>query len=442
MYTRYAQSQRWRVEVLSTSLSGVGGLKEVIALVEGQKVYSKLKYESGVHRVQRVPETEQQGRIHTSAITVAVLPEADEVEIQIDPKDIRIDTFCSSGPGGQSVTPPIPPCASRTCRRESARAVATSTSGTKKTDAPARSTATVFCSTPPTSPTVPSGWIVPVAATVRPPVSSPPERLSMMPSVHASPAEGPPIWSLLMLTAEGKLVGGLGAQAGDVGGLGVTYPDERQRSGGPPRSDAEPEGDPAARVWVRAIDPTRKVTTSPGLYVRTASCRAGGFGVAVPSSGGHDVADLQRLPRRRSRVDHIDGDADVALGHGVAELAQRHRLGGELGLLHVHGALGIELRYGEVPRQFAGGHDRGGGVEVREEVPDEAQVVDAHVGEQHLPVHPVGPVGRHRDQGGHAQHVAGDQCVVRHGDERRSDDGGGDDGQHHGEHRPTAAAPG
>jgi len=103
MYTRYAEGQRWRVEVLSTSVSGVGGLKEVIALVEGQKVYSKLKYESGVHRVQRVPETEQQGRIHTSAITVAVLPEADEVEIQIDPKDIRIDTFCSSGPGGQSV---------------------------------------------------------------------------------------------------------------------------------------------------------------------------------------------------------------------------------------------------------------------------------------------------------------------------------------------------
>jgi peptide chain release factor 1 len=103
MYTRYAEGQHWRVEVLSTSLSGVGGLKEVIALVEGQKVYSKLKYESGVHRVQRVPATEQQGRIHTSAITVAVLPEADEVEIQIDPKDIRIDTFCSSGPGGQSV---------------------------------------------------------------------------------------------------------------------------------------------------------------------------------------------------------------------------------------------------------------------------------------------------------------------------------------------------
>jgi peptide chain release factor 1 len=103
MYTRYAESQRWRVEVLSTSVSSVGGLKEVIALIEGLKVYSKLKYESGVHRVQRVPATEQQGRIHTSAITVAVLPEADEVEVEIDPKDIRIDTFCSSGPGGQSV---------------------------------------------------------------------------------------------------------------------------------------------------------------------------------------------------------------------------------------------------------------------------------------------------------------------------------------------------
>lgn len=103
MYSRYAESQGWRVEVLSTSVSGVGGLKEVIAIIEGQKVYSKLKYESGVHRVQRVPATEQQGRIHTSAVTVAVLPEADEVEIEIDPKDIRIDTFCSSGPGGQSV---------------------------------------------------------------------------------------------------------------------------------------------------------------------------------------------------------------------------------------------------------------------------------------------------------------------------------------------------
>ncbi len=103
MYTRFAESQGWRVEVLSTSVSSVGGLKEVIALIEGPKVYSKLKYESGVHRVQRVPATEQQGRIHTSAVTVAVLPEADEVEVEIDPKDIRIDTFCSSGPGGQSV---------------------------------------------------------------------------------------------------------------------------------------------------------------------------------------------------------------------------------------------------------------------------------------------------------------------------------------------------
>jgi len=103
LYTRYAESQGWRVEVLSTSESGVHGLKEVVAIVEGKGVYSRLKYESGVHRVQRVPQTETQGRVHTSAITVAVLPEAEEVEIQIDAKDIRIDTFCSSGPGGQSV---------------------------------------------------------------------------------------------------------------------------------------------------------------------------------------------------------------------------------------------------------------------------------------------------------------------------------------------------
>jgi peptide chain release factor 1 len=103
MYSRYAETQNWKIEVTSSSESSVGGLKEVIALVSGEKVYSKLKYESGVHRVQRVPVTEQQGRVHTSAITVAVLPEADEVEIKIDPKDIRIDTFCSSGPGGQSV---------------------------------------------------------------------------------------------------------------------------------------------------------------------------------------------------------------------------------------------------------------------------------------------------------------------------------------------------
>jgi len=103
MYTRYAETQGWKVEVLSTSESGVGGLKEVIALIEGNRVYSRLKYESGVHRVQRVPQTEQQGRVHTSAVTVAVLPEAEEVDIKIDPKDLRIDTFCSSGPGGQSV---------------------------------------------------------------------------------------------------------------------------------------------------------------------------------------------------------------------------------------------------------------------------------------------------------------------------------------------------
>src|SRR6201993_215942 len=103
MYTRYAEMQRWKVEVLSTSESGVGGLKEVIAIIEGNRVYSRLKYESGVHRVQRVPATEQQGRVHTSAVTVAVLPEAEDVDIKIDPKDLRIDTFCSSGPGGQSV---------------------------------------------------------------------------------------------------------------------------------------------------------------------------------------------------------------------------------------------------------------------------------------------------------------------------------------------------
>ena len=103
MYSRYAETQGWKIEITSSSESSVGGLKEVIALINGDKVYSKLKYESGVHRVQRVPVTEQQGRVHTSAITVAVLPEADEVEIKIEPKDIRIDTFCSSGPGGQSV---------------------------------------------------------------------------------------------------------------------------------------------------------------------------------------------------------------------------------------------------------------------------------------------------------------------------------------------------
>src|SRR5512142_1052873 len=103
MYSRFAETHGWKVEVTSTSESAVGGLKEVIALISGNRVYSQMKYESGVHRVQRVPQTEQQGRVHTSAITVAVLPEADDVEVKIDPKDIRIDTFCSSGPGGQSV---------------------------------------------------------------------------------------------------------------------------------------------------------------------------------------------------------------------------------------------------------------------------------------------------------------------------------------------------
>ena len=103
MYSRYAERQGWRVEILSSNESGVGGLKEVIATIEGRGVYSRLKYESGVHRVQRVPATEASGRIHTSTATVAVLPEAEEVDVQIDPKDLRIDTFCSSGPGGQSV---------------------------------------------------------------------------------------------------------------------------------------------------------------------------------------------------------------------------------------------------------------------------------------------------------------------------------------------------
>ncbi len=103
MYSRYAEGKRWKMEVMSSSESAAGGLKEVIALVTGEKVFRNLKYESGVHRVQRVPVTEQQGRVHTSAITVAVLPEADEVEVKLEPKDVRVDTFCSSGPGGQSV---------------------------------------------------------------------------------------------------------------------------------------------------------------------------------------------------------------------------------------------------------------------------------------------------------------------------------------------------
>ena len=103
MYQRYSERQRWRFEILDASESGIGGIKEAIALIEGDKVYSKFKHESGVHRVQRVPQTEASGRIHTSAITVAVLPEAEEVDVKIDSKDLRIDTFCSSGPGGQSV---------------------------------------------------------------------------------------------------------------------------------------------------------------------------------------------------------------------------------------------------------------------------------------------------------------------------------------------------
>jgi peptide chain release factor 1 len=103
MYSRYAESQGWKAEVMESSPSSMGGVKEIVAAIQGNKVYSKLKYESGVHRVQRVPATETQGRIHTSAATVAVLPEADEIDIKIEPKDLRIDTFCSSGPGGQSV---------------------------------------------------------------------------------------------------------------------------------------------------------------------------------------------------------------------------------------------------------------------------------------------------------------------------------------------------
>ena len=103
MYARYAETLGWRVEVLSSNETGVGAIKEVVVLIEGKRVYSQLKYESGVHRVQRVPATEASGRIHTSTATVAVLPEAEEVDIHIEDKDLRIDTFCSSGPGGQSV---------------------------------------------------------------------------------------------------------------------------------------------------------------------------------------------------------------------------------------------------------------------------------------------------------------------------------------------------
>ncbi len=103
MYTRYAELQGWKVEITSTSESGAGGMKEIMALISGKKVFAKLKYEGGVHRVQRVPATETQGRVHTSTVTVAVLPEMDDVEVHIEAKDLRVDTFCSSGPGGQSV---------------------------------------------------------------------------------------------------------------------------------------------------------------------------------------------------------------------------------------------------------------------------------------------------------------------------------------------------
>src|SRR5499426_2108823 len=103
MYTRYAESRGWRIEILSSSPTGLGGFKEIITMIEGKGAYSRLKFEGGVHRVQRVPETEASGRIHTSAVTVAVLPEAEDVEVEVDEKDIRVDRFCSSGPGGQGV---------------------------------------------------------------------------------------------------------------------------------------------------------------------------------------------------------------------------------------------------------------------------------------------------------------------------------------------------
>ncbi len=103
MYTKYAESKRWKIEIINMNATGLGGIKEVVASIQGKGAYSRLKYESGVHRVQRVPSTEASGRIHTSAATVAVLPEAEDVDIKIDAKDLRIDTFCSSGAGGQSV---------------------------------------------------------------------------------------------------------------------------------------------------------------------------------------------------------------------------------------------------------------------------------------------------------------------------------------------------
>lgn len=103
MYTRYAELQGWKIDIMDSHYTDIGGIKEIIFVVDGQGVYSRLKYESGVHRVQRVPTTESGGRIHTSAATVAVLPEAEEVEVEIDPNEIRVDVYCSSGPGGQSV---------------------------------------------------------------------------------------------------------------------------------------------------------------------------------------------------------------------------------------------------------------------------------------------------------------------------------------------------
>lgn len=103
MYARFAERNGWKMQIVESSESSIGGIKEAVAMIEGDKVYSKLKHESGVHRVQRVPATESSGRIHTSAVTVAVLPESEDVEVHIEPKDLRIDTFCSSGPGGQSV---------------------------------------------------------------------------------------------------------------------------------------------------------------------------------------------------------------------------------------------------------------------------------------------------------------------------------------------------
>ncbi len=103
MYSRYAERQGWKVEIMSESPTGIGGFKEIVSLIEGKGVYSKLKFEGGVHRVQRVPKTETQGRIHTSAVTIAVLPEVEDVDVQVNANDLRIDTFCSSGPGGQSV---------------------------------------------------------------------------------------------------------------------------------------------------------------------------------------------------------------------------------------------------------------------------------------------------------------------------------------------------